>query len=125
MVVMDHESLHFFQAKDHANPRQICWQQFFQHFSFTVLWVNGASNKVTDCLSQMMAFNMQDDSEFEFHELVSADIRLDKECDDLPLERLEEAKLLVSIANMDIQLDFGELHLSVIWTSVRIAAKYE
>lgn len=102
-VVTDHEALQYFKAKDHANPRQNRWQQFFDQFSFKITWVEGSKNTVSDALSRWYMGDDRPDEAFEFHELVTADIRLDRDGDDLPRERVAEAERMLRGQPIEVQ----------------------
>lgn len=88
-LVTDHKALEFFTKKDHRAPRQIRWAQFLARFDTEIIYVKGMENKVADCLSRYYESDSFDDLRHPY-EYVTADIRLDREGDDLPHERFME-----------------------------------
>lgn len=96
-MVTDHKSLEFFQKKDHVNPHQMWWQQFFTWFSFNIMWVEGELNKVVDCLSWYHLYDGTPDEELAYSDLVTTDFCLDHNREDLPTNWFEEAKKLSTL----------------------------
>lgn len=90
-LVTDHKSLQFFMIKDHKAPRQIRWSQYFARFKFEVTYIEGSMNKVADALSRYYSDDTETDVRLP-HDFVTADIRLDREGDDLPQARFIEAE---------------------------------
>ena len=63
--------------------------EFLARFDYAIEYIQGVRNKVADCLYRYY----ESDEEGEMHhydEYVSADVRLDPEGEDLPLNRLRE-----------------------------------
>jgi hypothetical protein len=92
-VVTDHKALTYFKEKNHTTPRHIRWQNFFHGFNCDIVYVQGHTNKVADALSRY--YESSSDENLHYDDYVSADIRIDKEGDDLPLARAEEARELL------------------------------
>lgn len=101
-VVTDHEALTFFKEKSHMSGRHIRWQNFFHGFKCNILYVEGNKNKVADALSRY--YSSSSDEELHYDDFVSADIRLDKNGDDLPLNRLEEAKEMLNFHRLSTKV---------------------
>ncbi len=57
------------------------------------MYIEGHKNKVADALSQY--YDSSKDDDIHYDDLVSADIKIDKNGEDLPLNRSEEAKKLL------------------------------
>ena len=90
-VVSDHKALEFFKTQSKLSPRQTRWMEFLSRFNYTILYVQGSSNKVADCLSRYYA-NDREDEHHNYDEYVQADVRLDPEGEELPLDRLAELR---------------------------------
>ncbi|SRR5258708_1068903 len=92
-VVTDHKALTYFKAKQHTTGHHIRWQNFFSGFNCDIVYIEGHKNKVTDALSQY--YNSSKDDDIHYNDLVSADIKINKNGEDLPLNCSEEAKKLL------------------------------
>src|SRR6266571_2640928 len=44
-VIMDHEALEYFKAKNHNSGRHLRWQAFFASFNCEIKYVEGCKNK--------------------------------------------------------------------------------
>ena len=100
-VVTDHQALIYFKAKKHTAGRHIQWQNFFHGFKCDILYVEGHKNKVADALSQYYESSTVDDLHYD--DYVSADIRIDKNGEDLPLSRLEEAEEMLHFHHLGLE----------------------
>ena len=93
-IVTDHESLKFFDKKDHENHRQARWQTFMARFDYHVMYVAGPENKVADFLSRL--YEPKSGNRYlPFDDYVTADVLVDREGDDLTVERRLEYKAIV------------------------------
>ena len=91
-IVTDHKALQFFKTQKHiASPRQGRWMNYLERFRHTIVYVKGQLNKVADTLSRYY----ETDTWYDTHhvdEYVSADIRLDRDLEDVPTPRVEEIR---------------------------------
>jgi hypothetical protein len=88
-VVTDHKALEFFLTQRKLSSRQARWMEYLSRFDFDIRYIKGINNKVADALSRYY----ESDAIHEYHEpheYVNADIRIDKNLDDLPQGRIEE-----------------------------------
>ncbi|KAF9484075.1 hypothetical protein BDN70DRAFT_768465, partial [Pholiota conissans] len=69
--------------------RQRRWLDYLARFTFDITYVKGELNKVADCLSRYYESDTPADK-YKPYEFVNADVRIDKEGDDLPLPRYKE-----------------------------------
>ena len=90
-VVTDHKALEFFQTQHHLSARQTQWMEYLSRFNFDIRYVKGKLNKVADALSSYYQFDSWDNAPLVQH-YVFADVRLDLEHKDLPLDRCLEIK---------------------------------
>ncbi len=88
-VVTDHKVLIYFKQKAHNTGCHIRWQIFFHRFNCEILYIEGHKNKVADALSRYYESLNEDDIHYD--EYVSVDICIDKNGEDLPIGRIEEA----------------------------------
>ena len=86
-VVTDHKALEFFKTQTHLTSRQTRWMDYLARFDFDIRYVKGSLNKVADALSRYFEHDYWTEVP-ELQDYVNADVRLDPEHDDLPLERL-------------------------------------
>ena len=91
-VVTDHKALEFFLTQRKLSNRQARWMEYLSRFDFDIRYVKGINNKVADALSRYYKSDTSEDVH-GLNEYVNADIRVDKDRDDLPLGRLEELEL--------------------------------
>jgi len=82
-VVTDHKALIYFKQKIHNMGHHIRWQNFFHRFNCEIIYIEGHKNKVADALSHY--YESSTDEDIHYDEYVSADIKLDKNGDDLPM----------------------------------------
>ena len=88
-VITDHKALEFFKTQNRLTHRQRRWMDYMSRFNFDITYIKGELNKVADCLSRYY----ENDRVGEIHginEYVCADVRIDPEGEDLPLERYHE-----------------------------------
>jgi len=71
--------------------RQIRWYEYLSRFNYTIQYVEGIKNVITDALSRMYAG--RNDS-IPIDDWVNADIRLDPEGETLPIDRLLESRAM-------------------------------
>src|SRR5260221_14288830 len=83
------------------------WCNFFYGFNCKIIYIEGHKNKVADALS--CYYSSSSDKDLHYDDFISADIRIDKLGEDLPLSCAEEAWEMLFL---------NELHL----VGVRIAA---
>src|SRR5258708_29670220 len=96
-VVTDHKALTYFKAKQHTTGCHIRWQNFFHGFNCDIIYIKGHKNKVTDALSCYYESSTSEDVHYD--DLVSADIKIDKYGEDLPLNPTEEVHQLLHFGN--------------------------
>ncbi len=106
-VVTNHKALTYFKEKNHTAGCHIRWHNFFYGFNCKIIYIEGHKNKVADTLS--CYYSSSSDKDLHYDDFVSADIRIDKLGEDLPLSHAEEAWEMLFL---------NELHL----VGVRIAA---
>lgn len=90
-IVTDHKALEFFDTQRNLSGRQARWMEVLSRFDYHIQYIEGKRNKVADALSRYY----ESDTWFDTHQLnvyVNADIRIDKEMDDLPSARVEEVQ---------------------------------
>ncbi|KIK15843.1 hypothetical protein PISMIDRAFT_16230 [Pisolithus microcarpus 441] len=92
-VIMDHEALQFLRMQQCLSSHQMRWMDYLSCFNTEIIYVKGSENKVADCLSQYYETDGGDEAQKETVEWATADIRLDPEGDDLPIDRLRELRL--------------------------------
>ncbi len=90
-VVTDHRALEFFMTQRNLSSRQMRWMEYLSRFDFDITYVKGVTNKVADALSRYHEYDTPQDR-FEPHEYVSADVRIDPACKDLPPHRRAEVE---------------------------------
>ena len=93
-IVTDHESLKFFEMKDHGSHRQTRWQNFMARFDYNIEYVKGQLNKVADFLSRLYD-SRNGPVHLPFDDYVTADVQIDRAGDDLTAERRLEYKAMV------------------------------
>src|SRR5258708_1990217 len=108
MVVTDHKALTYFKAKQHTTGCHIRWQNFFHGFNCDIIYIEGNKNKVTDTLSWYYESSSSEDVHYD--DLVSVDIKIDKNGEDLPLHWAEEAWDLLN--NFKGSIAFAPMSLS-------------
>ncbi|KIK12982.1 hypothetical protein PISMIDRAFT_18316 [Pisolithus microcarpus 441] len=89
-VITDHEALQFLRMQQCLSSRQMRWMDYLSRFNNEIIYVKGSENKVADCLSQYYETDGGDEAQKETVEWAMANIRLDPEGDDLPIDRLRE-----------------------------------
>src|SRR5260370_38908019 len=92
-VVTDHKALIYFKQKVHNTGCHIRWQNFFHGFNCEIVYIEGHKNKVANALSHY--YESSTDEDIHYDEYVSADIKLDKNGDNLPIGRADEAANLL------------------------------
>src|SRR5258707_256585 len=107
-VVTNHKVLTYFKEKNHTAGHHIRWHNFFYGFNCKIIYIEGHKNKVADALSHY--YSSSSNKDLHYDDFVSADIRIDKLGEDLPLSCAEEAWEMLFL---------NELHL----VGVRIAAR--
>ena len=90
-VVTDHKALEFFKTQTCLTSRQTRWMDYLTRFDFDIRYVKGSLNKVADALSRYFKHDYWTEVP-ELQDYVNADVRLDPEHDDLPLECLFEVE---------------------------------
>jgi hypothetical protein len=88
-IITDHKALEFFKTQNTLSYRQRRWMDYLSRFDFDITYVKGELNKVADCLSRYYENDTPADV-YEPYEYVNADVRIDKNGDDLPLQRYKE-----------------------------------
>ena len=88
-VVTDHRALEFFQRQKKLSPRQTRWMEYLARFDFDITYVKGTLNKVADALSRYYESDTWYDAR-HIDEYVNADVRIDRDMEDLPPERVDE-----------------------------------
>ncbi len=89
-VVTDHKVLTYFKEKNHTAGHHVRWQNFFYGFNCKIIiYIEGHKNKVADSLSCYYSSLL--DKDLHYDDFVSADIRINKLGEDLPLSQAEEA----------------------------------
>jgi hypothetical protein len=88
-VVTDHKALEFFLTQRKLSSRQARWMEYLSRFDFDIRYIKGITNKVADALSRYYESDMPNEHH-EAHEYVNADVRIDRNLDDLPQGRIEE-----------------------------------
>nr|GAT56033.1 predicted protein [Mycena chlorophos] len=88
-VVTDHKSLEFFHTQRNLSPRQVRWMEYVSRFDFDITYIKGELNKAADALSWYYENNTWDERQPQ-QDYASADVRLDKDLDDIPWDRREE-----------------------------------
>ncbi|KIK12903.1 hypothetical protein PISMIDRAFT_18393 [Pisolithus microcarpus 441] len=91
-VIMDHKAL-LLCTQQRLSSRQMHWMDYLSHFDTEIIYVKGSENKVADCLSRYYETDGGDEAQKETVEWAMANIRLDPEGDDLPIDRLRELHL--------------------------------
>ena len=86
-VVTDHKALEFFRMQTRLTSRQTRWMDYLARFDFDIRYVKGSLNKVADALSRYFEHDYWMEVP-ELQDYVNADVCLDPEHDDLPLEHL-------------------------------------
>ena len=84
-IVTDHEALKFLKSQERLSGRQARWLEYIERFDYSITHVEGTHNKVADCLSHYFTSDTPEDIHPE-SDYVNADIRLDPEGEDLPVE---------------------------------------
>ncbi|GBE77458.1 hypothetical protein SCP_0103330 [Sparassis crispa] len=91
MIATDHQALKYFEGVTNPMNRQIRWNEYMSRFQYKIQDVEGATNKVADCLSRYY----ENDNADEFapiQDYVNADVHLDPEWDDLPSNCIAELR---------------------------------
>lgn len=92
-IVTDHEALKFFKTQEKLSSRQARWMEYISRFDYDIVYVKGELNKVADVLSRYYECEDGDDGA-TYDDYVRADVRLDPDSDDLPLNRLAELRAM-------------------------------
>jgi hypothetical protein len=90
-VITDHKALEFFKTQANLSHRQRRWTDYMSRFDFDITYIKGELNKVADCLSRYY----ENDTSADIHapqDYVRADVRIDPNGDDLPIDRYNEVK---------------------------------
>ena len=91
-IVTNHKALQFFKTQKHiASPRQGRWMSYLDRFRHDIVYVKGQLNKVADTLSRYY----ETDTWYDTHHVdnyVSADIRLDRDLEDVPEPRIVKVR---------------------------------
>src|SRR6266700_1970360 len=93
-VITDHKALEYFKVKNHNSGRHLRWQAFFASFNCKIKYVEGHKNKVADAL--LRYYDSSTDEDLDFNDYMSADIHLDKNAEDIVLNRVKEYKELLA-----------------------------
>src|SRR5258708_1384461 len=109
-VITEYKSLTYFKAKQHTTGCHIRWQNFFYGFNCDIIYIKGHKNKVTDALSCYYESSTSEDVHYD--DLVSADIKIDKYGEDLPLNPTEEVHQLLHFGNWRWVTDFSPVSVS-------------
>src|SRR5215470_14011201 len=88
-LVTDNEGLSYLNTQPKLTGRQLRWADYLSRFNFKVLHVDGLSNKVADALSRYYEDTTEEESTPP-HKYVEADVRVDPEMGDLPIDRIRE-----------------------------------
>ncbi len=88
-IITDHKALEFFKSQNSLSPRQRRWLDYLSRFSFDITYIKGELNKIADCLSRYYESDTMSDK-YDYHEFVNADVRIDKNGEDIPLPRYNE-----------------------------------
>ncbi|GBE82280.1 hypothetical protein SCP_0406640 [Sparassis crispa] len=87
--------------------RQIHWNEYMSRFQYKIQYVEGATNKVVDCLSRYYENNNAD--EFTpIQDYANADVHLDPEWDDLPSNRIAELHARMTQRSAQLSKDVQE-----------------
>lgn len=92
-IVTDHKALEFFKSQTRLSHRQTRWMEFLQRFDYEITYVKGEENVVADCLSRYHESDIPGELHPR-HGYVNADSRLDPEGECLPMDRLEELRVM-------------------------------
>ena len=111
-IVTDHESLTFFKTKDHDSARRQRWQHYLDRFVHELIWVEGETNKVADCLSRYFLSDERSMDLLPYEDLVNADIRLDKDGDDLPIDRRLEHQAQLKLGSIPNTVHINATHIT-------------
>ncbi len=109
-VVTDHKALTYFKAKQHMSGCHIQWQNFFSGFNCDVVYIEGHKNKVADALSQY--YESSSIVDLHYDDFVSADIKINKNGEDLPLCHTEEAQELLFMNHLRLYSRFALMSAS-------------
>lgn len=90
-IVTDHESLQYLKSQPRLSLRQTRWMEYLSRFSYDIHYEKGEENIVADALSRYYAFDVEGEVH-PFDDYVGVDVRLDREGEDLPFDRLAEYK---------------------------------
>lgn len=88
-IITDHKALEFFKTQNSLSHRQRRWMDFLSRFQFDITYVKGELNKIADCLSRYYESDTPADKH-AVHDFVNADVRIDRDGDDLPRPRYAE-----------------------------------
>jgi hypothetical protein len=95
-VITDHETLTFLKTQKKLSYRQLRWVEYLDCFDMVIEAVEGATNKVADALSRYYASDTPDDHHRDY-KYVNADIRLNKDLEDLARDQVEELQQLMAV----------------------------
>jgi hypothetical protein len=95
-IMTDHQTLTFLKTQKNMSYRQRRWVEYLDRFDAKIEPVEGVKNKVADALSRYYAFDTPDDMHPDY-DYVQADVRLDKNMDDLPRDRVEEIQRMAAM----------------------------
>jgi hypothetical protein len=92
-VVTDHRALEFFKTQRRLSHRQMRWMEYLSRFDFDIRYIKGQNNTVADSLSR---YHQAGDLEEKvpIYEYVNADLRLDPEGEELPMDRVIEIRAM-------------------------------
>lgn len=96
IIVTDHRALEFFKTQPRLSNRQTRWMEFMSRFDYDIQYVKGETNLVADCLSRYFSNDTADETHDKRY-YVNADVRLDPEGEDLPLNRASELRAMDTI----------------------------
>lgn len=106
-----YKALECFQNQAHLFYRQTRWMEYLAQFNYSIEYVKGITNKVADSLFRY--FESDKDGEvYPYNDYVSANIKLDPDDNDLPLNHFQEHQSLwIGPSNLNVPLPHRRLIL--------------
>lgn len=103
-IATDHAALTKMRTaiRDTKNGRLIRWAEYIDRFDAEIVHVEGEQNKVADCLSRYYENDTADDVHARAM-YVNADLRLNREFDELPEQRRREIEADIAIWAMELR----------------------
>lgn len=124
-IITDHEALQFMkgQSTSRMSYRQLRWMDYLSRFRYEISHEAGVKNVVTDCFSRYF-MNDTPDEVHPFDDYVAADVRLDQEGEDLPIDRLDEyRKMRIGPSEADKPLPARGLVRPAELSAIRVRSK--